>query len=212
MDSKGETMRFSNRCFLTSVALLLGACLFVSGQAPRQPAASSSDRPSHDWQEIDLGICSLRAPKGLKGGKVVCFDTQCWKYEAEDSVLEIEAGLDVPRSAVDPKKPGYQVNALLLDGASAIMWSYEDQKLEFPYESSIRFYFKGLNEGIMMRLLSKETEGKKLAQTIFKSVKSSLYRLLRSVRQRIGLRNAMPCMVCYGDNLIVLSRAIVEQF
>jgi hypothetical protein len=172
MVSTGETMIMKNPIKPVFVLLLsVVSVSIVNAQTTREATQPSDLRQYEGWQKIDLGIFSFYAPKELRGGERRGIDSRAWKYESDNLILEIDAGLYSGYPTLEREKPSYREKFLRINGASAWIWFYEEEKSNFKYIGGVHFSFKGLNEAITMSLSSKDSDGQKISEKIFMSVR-----------------------------------------
>jgi hypothetical protein len=126
------------------------------------------------WQKIEYPWFRILAPAELK-------KSTGWKddsgeiYHSENLSLFIAFGLHAGGGGGGLRAINYTEQAITLDGENVWMWFFEKPHDEYKYAAGALFryeYPKGVNENsFTIRLYSKNTEVKYLAEKIFLSVK-----------------------------------------
>jgi hypothetical protein len=161
-------------------------CLFLKAQGTerkadcqKQYAGSELAEPkeSQCWQKIEFKEFNFLVPSELKKNTGWKYDSGYEGYRSDDLSLSIEFGLLAGGGGGSYGAVNYNEKAIIFDGENVWMWSYEtpSETYEYKYHAGALFkynYPKGVNENsFTIRLSSKSTNIKSLAEKIFMSVK-----------------------------------------
>jgi hypothetical protein len=133
------------------------------------------------WQKIELKNLLFYAPKELKSQKVMCYDSDCYRFQSDDLILDLSFDVESRGSTTEKSYPNYSENLLLINDNVALSWFFERKMGEFNSFAGIRFIYEKTNnqfvritsnkKALTMKLFFKEFNNQEMAKKIFRSIK-----------------------------------------